>query len=78
VWAHGDLRQGDLAAFEPSNDAVEFEALTDTELVLGSAAAHKHDLVTGYYSVLTSASALRDGEAPIASIGQRLVQERRL
>jgi redox-sensitive bicupin YhaK (pirin superfamily) len=78
VWAHGELRQGDLAAFEPSNEAVEFEALTDTEFVLGSAAPHKHDLVTGYYSVHTSASALRDGEAHIAAIGKGLVQEGRL
>lgn len=78
LWAHDELRHGDLAAFEPSNEAVEFEAQTDTEFVLGSAAPHKHDLVTGYYSVHTSASALRDGEAHIASIGQRLVQEGRL
>jgi len=32
-----ELRHGDLAAFEPSSEAVEFEALTDTEFVLGSA-----------------------------------------
>jgi DNA repair protein RadC len=31
------LRQGDLAAFEPSSQAVEFEARTDAEFVLGSA-----------------------------------------
>ena len=73
-----ELRHGDLAAFEPSSQAVEFEALTDTEFVLGSAAPHNHDLVTGYYSVHTSANALRDGETHIASIRQRLVQEGRL
>jgi redox-sensitive bicupin YhaK (pirin superfamily) len=68
VSAPDELRHGDLAAFEPSSAAVEFEALTDTEFVLGSAAPHTHDLVLGYYSVHTSPQALRDGEAHIASI----------
>jgi redox-sensitive bicupin YhaK (pirin superfamily) len=75
---HEELRHGDLAAFEPSSEAVEFHALTDTEFVLGSAAPHEHDLVTGYYSVHTSASMLRDGETHIAWIRQRLVREGRL
>jgi redox-sensitive bicupin YhaK (pirin superfamily) len=68
VSAPDMLRGGDLAVFAPSNEPVEFEALSDTEFVLGSAAAHEHDLVTGYYSVHTSAEALRDGEAHILSI----------
>jgi len=76
--APDELRHGDLAAFEPSSKAVEFEALTDTEFVLGSAAPHEHDLVPGYYSVHTSPDALRDGEAHISSIKERLVQEGRL
>jgi redox-sensitive bicupin YhaK (pirin superfamily) len=73
-----ELRNGELAAFEPSSEAVEFKALTDSEFVLGSAAPHKHDLVLGYYSVHTSPDALRDAEAHIASIRKRLVQEGRL
>jgi redox-sensitive bicupin YhaK (pirin superfamily) len=73
-----ELRHGDLVAFEPSSEAVEFEALTDTEFVLGSAAPHQHDLVQGYYSVHTSAEALRNGEAHISAIRTRLVQEGRL
>lgn len=73
-----DLRQGDLAAFEPSNDAIEFEARSDAEFVVGSAAPHDHDLVLGHYSVHTSADALRQGEARIAAIRLRLVQERKL
>lgn len=36
---------------EASSQAVDFEALTDTEFVLGSAAPHEHDLVLGNYSV---------------------------
>jgi redox-sensitive bicupin YhaK (pirin superfamily) len=78
VSAPDDLRHGDLVAFEPSSDAVEFEALTDSEFILGSAAPHEHDLVLGYYSVHTSPGALRDAEAHIASIEKRLVQEGRL
>jgi redox-sensitive bicupin YhaK (pirin superfamily) len=76
--APDELRHGDLAAFEPAGKAVEFEALTDTEFVLGSAFPHEHDLVLGYYSVHTSAEALGDAEAHIASIKKRLVQEGRL
>jgi redox-sensitive bicupin YhaK (pirin superfamily) len=76
--APDELWHGELAAFEPSSKAVEFEALTDTEFVLGSAAPHEHDLVLGYYSVHTSPEALRDGEAHILSIKKRLVQEGRL
>jgi redox-sensitive bicupin YhaK (pirin superfamily) len=73
-----ELRHGDLAAFEPSSKAVEFEALTDAELVLGSASSHEHDLVLGYYSVHTSPDALRNAEAHISSIKNRLVHEGRL
>jgi redox-sensitive bicupin YhaK (pirin superfamily) len=72
------LRHGDLAAFEPSSEAVEFIALADTEFVLGSAVPHAHDLVLGYYSVHTSPEALRNGEAHISAIRTRLVQEGRL
>jgi redox-sensitive bicupin YhaK (pirin superfamily) len=73
-----ELQQGELAVFEPSSKAVEFEALTYTQFVLGSAAPHEHDLVLGYYSVHTSPEALGDGEAQISSIKKRLVQEGRL
>src|SRR6266478_315846 len=73
-----ELRQGDLAAFEPSNGAIEFKARTDAELVVGSAVRHDHDLVLGHYSVHTSADALREGEARISAIKARLVREGRL
>ena len=72
-----ELRAGDLAAFEPSNQAVEFVAVSDAEFVLGSAAPHRHDLVLGYYSVHTTPAALRDGEADIVRIRQRMVREGR-
>jgi redox-sensitive bicupin YhaK (pirin superfamily) len=70
-----ELQPGELAAFAPSSDAVEFEALTATEFVLGSAVPHEHDLVLGYYSVHTSKEALRNGEAHILSIAKRLARE---
>jgi redox-sensitive bicupin YhaK (pirin superfamily) len=69
---------GEMAAFELSDAGVVFHALTDTEFVLGSAAPHPHDLVLGYYSVHTSAEALRSGEEGIAVIEQRLIGEGRL
>src|SRR6476659_308924 len=51
-----ELRHGDLAAFESSSRAVEFEARTDAEFVLGSAAPHEHDLVLGSHSVHTTSA----------------------
>jgi redox-sensitive bicupin YhaK (pirin superfamily) len=70
-----ELQHGDLAAFEPSNEAIEFKALFHAEFVVGSAARHDHELVLGYYSVHTSAAALREGEARISTIHARLVRE---
>jgi redox-sensitive bicupin YhaK (pirin superfamily) len=72
--APDELRHGDLAAFEPASEAVEFEARTDTEFVLGSAAPHEHDLVLGRYSVHTSVDALRDAEAHISAIRTRPIK----
>jgi redox-sensitive bicupin YhaK (pirin superfamily) len=69
---------GELAAFEPCNDAVEFEARSDTEFVLGSAVKHPHELALGRYSVHTNSDALRKGEARIKQIKEHLVAEGRL
>jgi len=73
-----ELRHGDLAAFEPSSKAVEVEARTDAEFVLGSAVPHRYDLVLGSHSVHTTPAALRDAPAHLAAIRTRLVQEGRL
>jgi len=78
VSVPGELKHGDLAAFESSGEAVEFAALTDAEFVLGSAMPHEHDLVLGHYSVHTTPAALREAEAHIQAIRRRLVQEGRL
>jgi redox-sensitive bicupin YhaK (pirin superfamily) len=73
-----ELRQGNLAAFEPSSETVEFEAQTDTELVLGSTVPHKYDLVLGSHSVHTTPAALHDAQAHLSAIRTRLVLEGRL
>jgi len=72
------VEKGELAVFEESNGALEFEALEDTGFILGSAVKHPHDLVLGMYSVHTSQRTLDQGEAKIAEIGKRLRAEGRL
>jgi redox-sensitive bicupin YhaK (pirin superfamily) len=67
---------GELAVFEESNDAIEFEAIEDTGFVIGSAVKHPYDLVLGAYSVHTSRAALDKGEKRIAEIGQEYPFER--
>ncbi len=63
-----ELRHGDLAAFEPSSEAVEFEARTDAEFVLGSAVPHKYDLILGSHSVHTTPAALRDARVHLSDL----------
>jgi redox-sensitive bicupin YhaK (pirin superfamily) len=72
------VRSGELVAFEHSANAVTFEAIDDSELVVGSAAPHEHALALGYYSVHTSPDALRQGEAHILDIRKALKREGRL
>ncbi|WP_256080417.1 pirin family protein [Massilia sp. YIM B04103] len=62
----------EIAVFEESEAALDFYAEHDTEFVLGSAAKHPHELVLGYYSVHSSAAALRRGEARIQELGRQL------
>ena len=66
------VTKGEVAVFEESNAAIEFQAREDTAFILGSAIKHPHDLVLGYYSVHTNSDALKKGEASIASIGREL------
>jgi len=70
--------KGDLAVFEESNSALEFEAREDTGFILGSAVKHPHELVLGNYSVHTSQRTLDQGEAKIAEIGKHLRAEGRI
>ena len=63
---------GELAVFDEGDQPIEFEALSETGFILGSAVKHPYDLVTGHYSVHTNADSLRIGESNIAEIGRRL------
>jgi hypothetical protein len=72
------VESGELVLFEPANMAIDFFAEEDTELVLGSALGHPHDLVLGYYSVHTSQASLEAGEMRIREIQARLQAEGRL
>lgn len=76
--AGGPINAGELAVFEESEQHIDFVAQGDCSLVLGSAMKHPHELVTGYYSVHTSKTALAQGETEIQRIGERLRKEGRL
>jgi redox-sensitive bicupin YhaK (pirin superfamily) len=73
-----ELRQGELVALKPSSAAIDFEAQSDAQFVLGSAVPHAYDLVLGSHSVHTSIEALREAEARISAIQTRLIQQGRL
>lgn len=66
---------GEIAIFEASEESIHFFADGPTRFVIGSAPRHPHDLVLGSYSVHTSEKALREGEAEIRRIGQKLWAE---
>jgi redox-sensitive bicupin YhaK (pirin superfamily) len=78
VLVPDELQQGDLVAFEPSSAAIEFEAQSDAEFVLGSAVPHDYDLILGSHSVHTSSEALRKADGRISEIQTRLIQQGRL
>jgi redox-sensitive bicupin YhaK (pirin superfamily) len=78
VNAGGLVGTGQLAVFEESNQAIDVVAHGDTMFVLGSAAKHPYDLITGYYSVHTSPEALAQGEAEIRRLGKELRKQGRL
>jgi redox-sensitive bicupin YhaK (pirin superfamily) len=69
---------GELVVFEPGNTAIDIHASEESEFVLGSAVAHPHDLVLGYYSVHTSPATLEAGERRIGEIGAQLRRDGRL
>jgi redox-sensitive bicupin YhaK (pirin superfamily) len=72
------IEAGELAIFETADTPIDFRADGDTEFVLGSAVAHRHDLVLGNYSVHTSKASLVAGERRIDEIRMRLQMEGRL
>jgi redox-sensitive bicupin YhaK (pirin superfamily) len=72
VKTPSEVSAGEAVVFEEAETPIAFEAVTDAGFVLGSAVKHPYDLVTGHYSVHTTADALRQGESNIAAIGRRL------
>jgi hypothetical protein len=78
VLVPDELQQDEPVAFTPLRGAVEFEAQSDAEFVLGSAVPHHYDLVLGSHSVHTTAEALHEAEVRISEIQTRLIQEGKL
>jgi redox-sensitive bicupin YhaK (pirin superfamily) len=72
VGVPASVEAGELAVFEDGAGTITFSAQGDTAFILGSAPRHPHELVLGYYSVHTSAEALKKGEEGIARIGVEL------
>jgi hypothetical protein len=72
VTTPSEVSAGEAVVFEEAERPIAFEAVTDAGFVLGSGVKHPYDLVTGHYSVHTTAEALRQGERNIAAIGRRL------
>jgi len=72
VSTPSEVSAGEAVVFEEGEKPIEFQALTDNGFVLGSASKHPYELVTGHYSVHTTADALHQGESNIATIGRRL------
>ena len=78
VRAPERIDAGELAILEPSTGAIDFEAESDSDFVIGSAAPHAHELALGYYSVHTGPATLEAGERRISEIGEKLRREGRL
>lgn len=72
------IANGELAVFEASEAAIDFEAVGNTAFLFGSAVPHAHPLVLGRYSVHTNAQSLEDSENRIRRIERRLVEEGKL
>ena len=64
---------GELLIFDETDGAITLEGGSDgATFVLGSAIPHPHDLHLGYYSVHTSADALKAGEKKIGLLREAL------
>jgi redox-sensitive bicupin YhaK (pirin superfamily) len=67
----------EMAIFEDGSSRIDLEAVDETELVIASAVKHPYPLVTGMYSVHTSAEALRRGEASYRQIAAKMKAAKR-
>jgi redox-sensitive bicupin YhaK (pirin superfamily) len=69
------ITTGELAVFEPSEAAIDIEAVGHTVFMFGSAVPHDYPLVLGRYSVHTNAQSLEDSEKRILQIERKLIEE---
>jgi redox-sensitive bicupin YhaK (pirin superfamily) len=65
----GAVLSGELAVYEESDAAMQFQAEGDTEFLLASAVKHDYELVLGDSSAHTSREKLRRGEAELMHSG---------
>lgn len=72
----GAVLRREMAVFEEGGGAIDVVAVGETELVIASAVKHPHELVTGMYSVHTSADALQRGEAGYRRVAAELRRSR--
>ena len=74
VGAASSVGAGEMVVFEHGQTPITLDAFgeEDAVFVLGSAVPHPHPLHLGYYSVHTSADALKAGERRIAELGRKL------
>ena len=68
IEVSGTVLERELAIFANGNEPIDAVARGDAELVTGSAAKHRHPLVTGHHSVHTTWAALLEGERNIAEL----------
>jgi len=73
VLVDGAPLRREVAVFEEGYAPIDCVAQGDVEFVIGSAVKHPHPLVTGYYSVHTSAETLIRGEAGINEVSSTMV-----
>jgi redox-sensitive bicupin YhaK (pirin superfamily) len=62
----------EMVIFGSSGDGIEFRALTDCRVIVGTSEPHPYPLLTGYSSVHTNEKSLAAGENRIAEIGKSL------
>ncbi|MBV9829154.1 MAG: pirin family protein [Alphaproteobacteria bacterium] len=68
IEVSGAVLERELAIFTDGNGPIDMVAQGAVELVIGSAAKHRHPLFNGHYSVHTTRAALLEGERGIAEL----------
>lgn len=74
----GDMISNEITIFDKPLAGLIVQARGVANFMLGSAVKHPHPLITGHYSVHTTAEALEIGEEGIKKVGKRLKAEGRI